>query len=144
MPGRFKNNELFKYTRMSKYDSELWNLFINQHGKEYETFDYDLAVGEGSPVDESVPFWLAKDWSDLTKKRIDAVGYVGSTAHLFEVKTIAGTSALGQLLSYNLLFKISFPELTIRSLNVICSTILPEEILIYKRNGINIFQYSLA
>lgn len=129
---------------MSKLDSILWSEFIKRNGKDFESFDYDLPVGDGSPVEVDTPTWLAKDWSDLTKKRIDAVGYRTNGAALFEVKPRAGTSALGQLLTYQELFKISFPRTTIISLNVVCQTILPEEILLYTTYKINVYQFELS
>ena len=143
MKGRWPNTPLFRYSRMSREDTILWNQFIHDHGPEYESFDYDLPVGEGETPQEDLPDFLIKDWQDLTKKRIDAVGYKNNTATIFEVKPRAGTSALGQLLTYKKLFSQTFPSVKPVNLTVICSLILNDEKNVYNSQGITIYQYTL-
>lgn len=139
MKGRYPNTKLARYPRMSVEDTKIWNEFIALHGKEFDSFDYDLPVGEGEPVNTSEPAWLQKDWSDLTRKRIDAVGYASGKATIFEVKPRAGTSALGQLLSYKKLFNGTYTQTEVVALAVVTSLILNDERKVYNSFGITVY-----
>lgn len=141
MTGRFPNTQLIKYPRMAKMDYELWNKFIAEKGREYDSFDYDVKVGKGVKPTGDVPANLAADFESLTKKRIDAVGYQPGGVTLIEVKPRAGTSALGQLLSYSDLYKSTFPGNNIKQLALVTAFINPDEENVYDKYGIKIFVY---
>ncbi len=123
---------------MSAEEGIIWGNFLAKYGKEYQRFDYDLRVGSGIPPEQDLPFEFKKDYEDLTKKRIDAVGYNDSYATIFEVKQRASFSALGQLLGYRDLFKKSFPLYTVDDLILVCSSISPEDQEIISKKGITI------
>ncbi len=139
MLGRFPNIELYKFLRMSQEDTQLWRKFIREHGKDYKRFDYDLAVGQGEDPGPEFQENLRKDFIDLTRKRIDAVGYTNNTATIFEIKPRAGTSALGQLITYQTLFKQSHPTISKINLVLITEFINTDEKAIYLSNNIQIF-----
>lgn len=47
----------------------------------------------------------------MTQKKIDVVAYKGNEIWLIEIKPNAGSRALGQILTYEKLFTLSFPTL---------------------------------
>lgn len=136
MLGRFSNGPLFKYPRMSSEDIKIWQPFLSQEGSKYDRFDYDLKVGSGVLPDLPVPEIFKADFQDLTRKRIDAVGYNKDGATIFEVKPRAGTAALGQLLTYKNLFAQTFPGINIFQLVLVCELATEEEVILYKQYGI--------
>lgn len=138
MIGRFPNKQLFKYPRMSLEDSKIWGRYLSKFSDLYDSFDYDLRVGAGVTPDLPIPEKFIKDYEDLTKKRIDAVGYKNNKATLFEVKPRAGTAALGQLISYRDLFLRSHPYIQISSLVCVTELIQPEELEIYIQHNIHV------
>lgn len=142
MNGRFSNTILFKYPRMSSEDVKIWQPFLSDQGAKYDRFDYDLKVGTGVKPDLPVPEIFLQDFQELTKKRIDAVGYNKNGATLFEVKPRAGTSALGQLLTYKSLFAQSYPNIPIYQLILVCGLATDEEIQLYKQYEIIVEVYS--
>jgi hypothetical protein len=142
MLGRFSNAALYKYPRMSSEDVKIWQPFLSDQGAKYDRFDYDLKVGTGVLPDLPVPEIFLQDFQELTKKRIDAVGYNKNGATLFEVKPRAGTSALGQLLTYKILFTQSYPDVPIYQLVLVCGLATDEEIQLYKQYGIIVEVYS--
>lgn len=136
MHGRFPNILLYKFPRMSPQDVEIWKRFIIKYGNKFDSFDYDLPVGEGEdPGEEYEPF-LRKDFIDLTKKRIDAVGYKDGQPTIIEIKPRAGSTALGQLLVYRKLFLKSFSQFSSVPLLLITEFLNTEEQDIYKSHGI--------
>lgn len=143
MLGRFPNNELYKFPRLTTDEQILWRQFIILHGKEFERFDYDLPVGKGVDPGAEVSEVLRKDYIDLTRKRIDAVGYRSGTATLFEVKPRAATTALGQLLTYANLFAQTYPGIPIVGSAVVTSLINDDERHVYESMNIKIYVYPL-
>lgn len=126
---------------MAPQDYILWNKYLADHGHEFTSFDYDVKVGEGIQPIEPVPANMAKDFVELTKKRIDAVGYMENGVTLFEIKPRAGSSALGQLLTYQSLYKLSYPNNPILELVIITSMITKDEELLYNQYHITNYIY---
>jgi len=89
---------------MSTEDTIIWNRFLEAYGAEYESFDYDIKVGEGEAPLPTLPDNYKKMVRDLTRKRIDAVGYKDGEIHIFEVKPFAKLSVLGQIIAYTELY----------------------------------------
>ena len=83
--------------------------WLLQHESEYDRFEYNTRIGPGTDPGPT--------WDDATRKaaiansqlRIDAIGWQGDTPTIIEVKENAGTSALGQLLTYNVTWQIERP-----------------------------------
>lgn len=139
--GRFPNTQLARYPRMSPEDAITWGKFLKEHGKEYDSFDYDLRVGQGVIAEANVPAKFIEDYKMLTQKRIDCVGYTSKGAAIFEVKQRAGLSALGQLNAYQRLFQETYPTIPIISLNLVCDFITDEERRLYETSKINVYLY---
>jgi len=126
MLGRYSNNALLRYPHMSAEEGIIWGKFLAKYGKEYQRFDYDLRVGSGVTPEQDLPYEFKKDYEDLTKARIDAVGYVYKTATIFEVKQRANFNGIGQLLGYKDLFLKSFPQFSVNDLILICGSATAE------------------
>lgn len=138
MQGRFSNAILYKFPRMSSEDTEIWKRFLAQYGENFSSFDYDFKVGDGVLPDLPIPEKFLKDFQELTKKRIDAIGYNPSGVTIIEVKPRAGTSGLGQLLTYKNLFVKSYPSTNVVALLLVCEIATDEEIKLYQQYGITI------
>ena len=142
MEGRFANETLYKFPRMSSDDTYIWRMFLSKYGKDYTSFDYDFKVGRGSDPGDIVDYNLRQDFIELSRKRIDAIGYQPDGITIFEVKPRAGTQALGQLIIYKQLYSQDYPTVKIKSVAVVCGFITDEEIELYKLHDINIFTMS--
>ena len=139
MNGRFPSILLYKYPRMSPKDVDIWKRFLMQHPTMFNSFDYDFPVGNGEdPGDQFEPN-LRKDFIDLTKKRIDVVGYKDGTPSIIEVKPRANPAALGQLLTYKTLFIQSHPSFPNITLIIVTEFINTEEQQIFNSNNIKVF-----
>lgn len=98
------NHIRFRYKHMLPGDKRIWDHFLERHGSYFERFDYDIHVGEGVGILEGVDPMTQRIATSLTQKRIDAVGYRGDEVWVFEIKPMAGLSALGQVSAYEQLY----------------------------------------
>lgn len=105
MPGLFEYKLLPKYPHMKPADVLIWERFIKTNPDEYTSVDYDVLVGTGRRHEGAAEPELVDGFEILTKKKIDVVGYRGGFAHIIEIKPNAGPSALGQVISYEILYK---------------------------------------
>jgi hypothetical protein len=110
MPGKYAFNLQSYYPHMKPADVHLWEKFIRANAGFFDSVDYDVAIG-------SPPDWLnvendemAKKELPLYQKKVDVIGYKDNLIWLVEVKPFAGSDALGQILSYEILYKKDNPN----------------------------------
>lgn len=123
MRGPYKYEKRYKYPHMKPADVAIWERFLLKFPDEYDSVDYDVAVGTGSRHEGAAETELVDGFELLTKKKIDVVGYKGQTVHIIEVKPNAGASALGQAKSYELLFKRDIDQVSPTRTRLITDTI---------------------
>ncbi len=104
MQGKYVYGLQSWYPHLKPNDVHLWEKFIRANANFFDTVDYDVAVGEGVVVGDVTADVYAKSFKKLTQKKIDVIGYRKDQVWIVEVKPFAGSSALGQLLSYRILF----------------------------------------
>lgn len=71
---------------------------------------FDVAVGEGMPLADSIPDEMRPGLMRLSRKRIDAVGRGAGYWLLVEVRPNAGLGALGHIRSYRALWERDPPD----------------------------------
>ncbi len=105
---RWPNTPLPKYPHLVGSDIPIWDSWIRTHGHYFQGFDYDVHVGQGLEPDKDHSFQLQEMWVSLTQKRIDVVGYRPGEVWLIEVKDRPTTAAVGQALSYQILYQADY------------------------------------
>lgn len=100
MPQQFKH--------LLPSERQIWRAFIQREGQDYKPFEYDVHVGKASALWKTGNPNYDRMADALLKKRIDAVSKKENVLHIFEVKPDAGLSAIGQLLSYEVLYRQEF------------------------------------
>lgn len=123
MAGKFNYELRYKYPHLIGEDKEVWNRFISQYPDRFDTVDYDVHVGSGIETPEEPESKPAKQWKDLTRKRIDVVGWNRDFATIIEVKKRVGLPTLGQVLGYRYLYRREYPDVSLKPLLIICSQI---------------------
>lgn len=101
-----------KYRHMRPDEKAIWYQAQKELGIPDNELTYDLALGEGVPVDPTWPLWQRRMVLALSRKRADVVRYTGQEWTIIEVKRQVGMSAVGQLLCYRLLFIKKFHPAT--------------------------------
>jgi len=85
-------------------DLKVWKRFLAFMGDEYTHFDYDVRVGYGRDPGTDYPGNIRAMALDLSQRRIDAVGHRPDRLDIIELTRSAGLTAVGQLLSYPILY----------------------------------------
>jgi hypothetical protein len=111
------------YPHLLPVDIPVWERWLELHQQEYHLIEYDVRVGEGRPAPPYYPVNIQKMALDLSMRRIDAVAHTLSEIVVIEVTKRAGLKAVGQLLVYPILYRLTFdPPLGIRPL-LVCEQI---------------------
>ena len=104
-------------------ETRLWQLFLSRRGQEWDRFLYDVRVGKGKPAPEGISPAMRSMWEKLTQKRIDVVGWKGTSPTIIEVKHYASLSSIGQLLGYECLWNKEHPNTPCTNLILVCQVV---------------------
>ena len=138
MPVSFE--KLRKYPHMMPNDIGIWERFIEQYPDRFDVIEYDVHVGAGRGYHDYDPEWKIRLAKAITQFRIDAVGWIGPSPTIVEVKPYAGLSALGQLKAYSHYFTREFPQSPLPFLMIVTDETLPEIVELYEENKIEVIQ----
>ena len=107
------------YPHLLPIDIPVWERWLEIHRLEYDQIEYDVRVGEGRPAPPFYPLNSQKMAMDLSMRRIDAVAHTPTEITVIEITKRAGLKAVGQLLVYPILYRLTFdPPVPIRPLLV--------------------------
>lgn len=112
----FKNR---LYPHLLPDDMPVWERYLAAYPNLYDVIEYDVQVGFGTPPPPDIPPEIEKDRRHLTRRRIDAVAHTGGWVTLIEITRLADLKAIGQLITYPILYRITYqPHKPIRMLLV--------------------------
>jgi len=97
------------YPHLLPDDIAVWERYLDKHPDLYDNIDYDIRVGDGRDPGPDHSDTMRRMALDLSRRRIDAIGYNGDGITLIEITRRAGLTAIGQLFAYPILYKTSFP-----------------------------------
>lgn len=137
MPGKFNYELRRKYPHLIGEDTEAWTKFIISYPTKFDTVDYDVKVGRGSGADTFTDDTDKNYWLQLTKKRIDVIGYKKDIITIIEVKKKVGLHTLGQILGYRFLYLRENPEIKSVKTLIICSSINEDDSDVLNHFGID-------
>lgn len=111
---RWPSTPLAKYPHLVGSDIEIWDQWIRLYGHNFTGMDYDVHVGQGLEPDPDSPYPNQVMWTHITQKRIDVLAYRPTSTWLIEVKDRPTVAAIGQVISYSILYQADFtPSLPI-------------------------------
>ncbi len=100
-----KPNIMPNYPHMLAEDRDIWTKFLEKTDLEIEKVWYDVHCGLGLPVPGGSQSMEYKISQGVTRKRIDVVCTVKSEIWIIEIKPHANMGALGQIITYEKLFR---------------------------------------
>jgi len=98
-----------KYPHMMPADILIWSRYLSSDPFPDASVAYDLHVGTPAGPLEGLSPEYERMAAALSTKRIDAVVYKPRSTLIVEVKPYAGAGAIGQVLTYRLLYERDFP-----------------------------------
>lgn len=117
----------------------LWNRFLDRYGDGWGEFAYDVRVGDPSQAARGQDAQAQAVWADLTRLRIDAVGFAHNAVTVFEVKPYAGIGTVGQLLGYRRLYAVAFKPAVAVRMGVVTDRFVPAVGQVFKGEGIEVW-----
>ena len=126
------------YPHMKAGEAAVWERFLRALPFAATSIDYDVRLGEGAQLPPDVPEWVRNMAWALSTKRVDAVVHTPTAVVLVEVKARASLSAVGQLLSYEVLYRQQFhPTKAMRRL-IVAESIAPDMAPVLQTYGIEL------
>ncbi len=116
----------------------IWAAFLQAHGPEWDSYDYDVRVGQGHPIDPNWPDYIKTMVRKLSPQRIDAVGWKGGMPTIFEITPRAGGGTWGRLLMYRYLFQQQYPTTPRPELVYVVPRIQPDHARYLASEGIRV------
>jgi len=127
-----------QYPGMTYVESEITRAWLNRHGAEYDSIEFNYRLGDGVDVGQEYPAEIQRMAHLLTQKRADIVARKGDQVELVEVKIRIAFPVIGQLLGYRSLWKRQHPELPVARLLAIGRSVVPDLGPIITEHGIDI------
>lgn len=111
MLGHYPYAKRYHYPHLAPADATIWERYLAVYPDAYDTVDYDFRCGKGPEIDPTLPDNIQRDAYTLGQKRIDVVGYRADGTFIIELKPRAGTTAIGQVITYLHCMAQDHPEL---------------------------------
>jgi hypothetical protein len=150
-----------KFPHLLPGEVRTWRWFLRDHQNDYDRFDYDVHLGEGSlpqelppgplpavpageagasgPLATAAPSVYAENFRWLTRKRADVIGWQGSQPTIFEIRPRASLPLVGQLIGYRHLWMRAHPDSEPPALILVTEFIQPDDQSIFDAEQIPVF-----
>jgi hypothetical protein len=104
-PAQRLESERAKYPALNVDEVLVWVAWLQQNQSQYDRFDYNVRIGDGTDPGPTFSDTMRNMAIKLTQLRLDAVGYQGSVPTIFEVERRATPRSVGQLLTYDAVWR---------------------------------------
>ncbi len=121
------------FPQLSPAEVDILKAWLRVHEKDFDRFHFNVRVGKGLDPGPTYDDATRAQSMFNTKKRIDAVAYKGAQAVVVEVKDRAGTTALGELLTYETLYVADHPNENAPMLLLVANTLQPDMQVVFDR-----------
>jgi len=126
MEGKFPYTKLIKYPHLRPEEVRIWEAFIDKYPDFFDSVDYDIHVGTAREYPEVPMEEVKRGLEELSRKRIDVVGYKNKHVFIGEIKPSASLNAIGQLLGELELWKKEHPKLKKVSAFLVTDQVVPD------------------
>lgn len=120
-------------------EAVLWSRWLRSQGRRAEEFLYDVRVGRGRPVPAGTPENIARDWTLLTKQRIDVVEVRDGVPTLYEVSPRGSRAAFGAIELYRDLYRETFAYDGPIGLALVVGSIHPDFQAVAEARGVTVY-----
>lgn len=115
-----------QYPGMTWVESEITRAWLQRHGAEYDSIEFNYRLGDGVDVGQEYTPEIQRMATLLTQKRADIVARVADEVDLIEVKVRIAFPVMGQLIGYRSLWRRQHPEIPVRRLVAIGRSVVQD------------------
>jgi len=121
-PAQRLQSERLKYPGLLPEEVLVLRAWLALHEHEYDRFDYNMRIGQGIDPGSNYSAEVRKQAVMNTQLRIDAVAWKGAQPSIVEVKRRTTPSNVGQILTYDSVWRKEFPGTPAPILRLVCNT----------------------
>jgi hypothetical protein len=130
-----------RYPEQTVRQSDLLRAYFEKHLDAFDRVIFEYRVGQGVTPDPTHLPAVQRQTENVTRQRIDVLGWSGSRPTIVEAKDRVTPSALGQILSYRLHLLKEMPDASEPELVVIGRVSDPDTIEPLNAHGITVYLY---
>ena len=97
-------SERLRYPAMNPGEIVIWRAWLVSHQDQYESFDYNVRIGQGEDPGPTFAENIRSMWIQNTQFRIDAVGFKNAVPEIIEVEDDCSIRAVGQVMAYKFIW----------------------------------------
>jgi hypothetical protein len=127
-----------KYPGMLPDEILVLRAWLTLHQTEYDSFDYNVRIGAGTDPGPAYSPEVRKQAVMNTQLRLDVVAYKHEFPTIIEVKRRAGPSNVGQLLTYDAVWRNDYKTLPAPKLMLLCADYSPHILPAVQNTGIDL------
>lgn len=132
------------YPGLNTVSVDLWRKFLKYYEDAFESYNYNVHVGQGIQA----PAYLTPDeaalWKQLTQKRIDVTAERFGETWIFEIVERPGLAAVGQLIGYEHLGRQYLNTKEVVRTALICARLGHDMASIFRAQNILVFLFPPA
>lgn len=134
----FPFEKRYDYPHMKPRDVAIWERFIDQNPKRYNSCQYDFHVGDAPHFSTLYDDDTDKNQDALYRLKIDVVGFADDYIDIVEIKPDAGASTIGQVKAYRTLYvRDEEPQLPVQ-MTIITDKERPNMAFLCKAEGVRL------
>ena len=124
------------YPHILPSDIPVWQRYLTAHPTYADQMLYDVRVGVVQDPGDQFPEYIRQMAITLAYKRIDAVLQLQNQTLIIEITRRAGLKAVGQLITYPLLYALKYPQAPTPTPLLVAEELLPDTITALSANNI--------
>lgn len=130
------------YPGLNAQATDLWRTWLKYYETSFESYQYNVRVGQGIHPLASLSEEDKALWKKLTQKRVDVVAERANQTWILEIQERADLRTLGQLVGYKHLVPAYTAVREVLMLGMICARLGHDMALTLKANGILVFFFA--
>ncbi len=99
-PSWLPYEKRYHYPGMAPLDRNIWERFVAANPDAFDECWYNVAIGEGTPMDTIVSPDTGGDVNRLYQRKIDVLARRGDAFYVIEIGPRASTAKIGQVRGY--------------------------------------------
>jgi hypothetical protein len=127
------------YPGLNVTATALWRTFLKYYETSFESFAYNVRVGQGITPPAYFSEDEKKQWISLTQKRVDVVAERNNQSWILEIQERTDLRSLGQLMGYKHLVPAYTQVREVLMLGMITARLGHDMALSLRQNGILVF-----